>query len=125
MGEVIRFDFNKNKKIENEEVVKSPEVLEMSDGTDTEEENLIKENDIFFRKFAHFVLSDRHKKFKNLEVKQMPYESAQKLVNKYTNEQLLDWMTTSDESEWVVRPSFYKAIYNEIKSRLPERYYKK
>jgi len=124
MGEIIRFDFNKNKKVEDKEALNNDETVDILDGSNTEEENRIKENDIIFKKFVYFVISDRHKKFKNLEIKQMPYESARKLVSNYTNEQLVEWITNSDESEWVVRPSFYIAIYNEIKSRLPERYNK-
>lgn len=105
MGEVIRFDFNKNRKIDSEE-------------------NKIKEDDILFKKFVHFVLSDEHKKFKNLKIKQMSYDEAKKLVCEYTNEQLVNWIVNSNESEWIVKPSFYKAVYDEIKSRLPERYNK-
>ena len=116
MGEIIQFDFNKDRKKTDDLGV--PEVKNEN------EENKIEINDIFFKKFANFVLSDRHKKFKNLEFKQMPYNEAKKLVSSYTNEQLVNWIVDSNESEWVVRPSFYMAIYNEIKSRLPERFNK-
>lgn len=105
MGEVIRFDFNKNKKTSNEE-------------------NKIKKDDILFKKFAHFVISDEHKKFKNLEIKKGPYNQYRDIVGNYTNEQLVNWIVNSNESEWIVKPSFYRAVYDEIKSRLPERYNK-
>ena len=91
MGEIIQFDFNKDRKKTDDLGV--PEVKNEN------EENKIEINDIFFKKFANFVSS-------------------------YTNEQLVNWIVDSNESEWVVRPSFYMAIYNEIKSRLPERFNK-
>lgn len=114
---MIQFDFNKSRKIENseQEIVEKPI---------SNEENKITEDDILFKKFVHFVISDRHKKFKNLEIKQLPYNQAKDLVSTYTNEQLINWMVDSDESDWVVRPSFYRAIYNETKQRLPEKYNK-
>ena len=161
MGEIIHFDFNKNRKAEKDKEVETKDVkvfsgisksdieklskasLEGLNGDDVNrflEENFmnkinseglndsnpnrISENDVFFRKFAHFVLSDDHKKLKNLQIKQGPYDQARDLVSSYTNEELVNWITESHESEWVVRPSFYMAIYNEIKSRLPERYNK-
>lgn len=105
MGEIIQFDFNKNKKTNNEE-------------------KIIEENDILFKKFVHFVLSDKHKKFKNLKIRRMSYNEDRKLVSEYTNEQLINRMVDDDESKWIGKPSFYRAVYDEIKSRLPERYNK-
>lgn len=105
MGEIIQFDFNKDKKT-------------------SDEENKINKDDILFKKFVHFVISDKHKKFKNLEIKQMSYDEDRKLVSEYTNEQLVNWIVDSNESDWITKPSFYRAVYDEIKSRLPERYNK-
>lgn len=105
MGEIIQFDFNKDKKTSNEE-------------------NKIKKDDILFKKFVRFVISDKHKKFKNLEIKRMSYDEDKKLVSEYTNEQLVNWIVDSEESDWITKPSFYRAVYDEIKSRLPERYNK-
>lgn len=125
MGEIIRFDFNKNKKVDNsEEDSKIPKAVGVDTGVSLSEENKIKENDILFKKFVHFVISDAHKRFKNLEIKQLPYNEAKNIVKDYTNEQLVNWIVNSNESDWVAKPSFYKAVYFEIKSRLPDRYNK-
>jgi hypothetical protein len=114
MGEVIHFDFNKNRRIPDKEETKEPK------------ENIVypeeikKEGD-FWLKFIRFIISDKGKKLTNLPVKLEAFSQAQKTVKNYTNEELLGWLENYNENDWETKPSFFRAVYEELKIRLPYR----
>lgn len=108
MGEIINFDFNKNKKIEtsvNEEV----------SNTEWWKEN--EKQPLLFIKFAKFLISEDAKKIKNLPTTPEAFSQSQQIVKDYTTKQLMDWFNNSNEQDWQVKPSFFRAIIEELKSR--------
>lgn len=117
MGEKINFDFNKGKKIEeNHRQEESRERLaEFSD----EQRARIKEKAQPFLDFVRFVISEKGKKLKNLEISKFSYDEAKDKTKDYSNEELIGWLTNSGVEEWQKKPSFFHAIYDEMAARLP------
>ena len=123
----MNFDFNKGRKTE----VSSPDVtndnpsekkdIDKSAGLTDREKEIQKLADPFL-KFIRFVISDKHKRFMNLQVTKLSFNQARETVSKYSNEELINWLIDHDESEWVVKPAFYMAVYREMEDRLPERF---
>lgn len=115
MGEIIKFDFNNKKKIKESNFDKNNEAAFSGD------EELKKAAEPFI-KFIRFVISDKHKRFINLKITQFASSEIKKTVSQYSNEELIGWLLDYDEDDWVKKPSFYRAVYDEMKNRLPDKF---
>ena len=124
MEGILKFDFNKGKRIEadlsnniNENIEEKENSINKNIQTNKKEEiaKLAKP----FLGFVEFVLSDKHEKLLNLKTTPFALGENRKVVENYTNEELMSWLNR-DESEFSGKASLYRAIYEEMKSRLPE-----
>ena len=114
MGDIIKFDFVGNKRIPETGKEEKTE-KRTSHGVE------IPERLMPFIKFIDFVISDKYDKLTNLEVTKEAFLISAEIVKNYTNEELIGWLENSSESDWRSKPSFYKAVYEELKIRMPRR----
>jgi hypothetical protein len=123
MGEIIHFDFNKNNKTgDKDSVDKKQAGIEDQSGEPPKE--TIEEIAGPLVEFIRFVVdSDVRLKLLKLPHTDFSLSQAQDTVKDYTNRQLMDWLKQG-ETEWVKKPSFYKAVYYTLLDRVPPKYKK-
>lgn len=116
MGEIIRFDFKKGKRIDDK---KEPSDKKETVSKKTEGKNINNESeDELLRRYALLIIkTGNFKKLMQLPVSPSTLETNKQIVKDYTTEELLGWLEDKEESDWVAKASFFQAIYNELKLR--------
>lgn len=109
MGEIIKFDFNKNRKEDSEKNKSANEQKKW-----WEED---KQLPLMFVKFFKFLISEESKKIKNLKTTPESLKQARETVRNYTTFELVKWIETSSEKDWQIKPSFFNAVLEELKIR--------
>ncbi len=110
MGEIIKFDFNKNIREESGK-------KENTSNTQDKWWEKDKQTPILFGKFFRFLTSGEPKKIRNLKPTPEALLQARQIVKNYTTIELMGWMENSNEKDWQIKPSFFNAILEELKIR--------
>ncbi len=110
MGEIIKFDFNNNKRVETDKKQNLSNTLDKW----WEKDN---QTPILFRKFFKFLTSEQPKKIRNLTPTPEALYQARQIVKDYTTKELMGWMENSNEKDWQAKPSFFNAMLEELKIR--------
>jgi hypothetical protein len=120
MGEIIHIDFEKKKKIDTNTSTN----ISTNTEADPLTKNINKESFLTVREFASYYSEQVRKhgfngfgKINNLAGSQSSFLQNKKLVDGYSDKELINWLAISTESDWVKKPSFYKAILSEINAR--------
>lgn len=109
MGEIKKFDFNKDRG-------EKPE--------DKKDEKWWKDKEkqpLLFVKFAKFLISENATKIKNLKITPEAFSQAKQTVKNYTTDELVAWLYNTNETDWQVKPSFFTAIIEELKTRIDDK----
>ncbi|MDD5342034.1 MAG: hypothetical protein PHI73_01745 [Patescibacteria group bacterium] len=102
MGEILKFNPNRQTGGENGQP-ESELIMPDADRVD------------FFTKF----LSDGSAgKLMSLDASTSSSRQSREIVTSYTFDELFDWLEKSSENDWKIRPAFYQAVFEELKSRL-------
>jgi hypothetical protein len=124
MGEVIKVDFQKKKKVEVAEdsnVTKNDSIIQLDYNMGVPASGNFKTTFQLAQYFGVMIRGFGYQKFLNT-IRELPYSQtslalSQGTVADYTDVDLVGILIKSTERDWVVKPAYYNAIIKELEER--------
>ena len=114
MGKIIKFDFINKERISEKGEIKNPQKKPV-DIKDHIKEQMGEA--VPFIKFITFAASEKGRILLNLTITPLAFSQAKEIVKNYKDEELTNWLLNHSEAEWQSKPSFYRAVYEELNFR--------
>jgi len=128
MGDIIKIDFNTGKRAptkENRDKADGTKGSGIIDAFKRLIESISADKntgtDLLLR-WNEFTQSEAPTILNSLPCSANSLVQSRGLVSRYSDTELMDWITTSTKNDWQIKPAFYRAVYEELSNRIVSQY---